>query len=254
MRLLRQKFAYFIVDNGPGKVSALVYSAIGHTRNQWVHLAGVDDGSQIMIYVDGQFCPASVLPWTFKAGQDPIHSPLAAPCTGAGVAARHSSTARLMKSSLYKRALSSNEIASIYNAGPAGKFGWYANSQGKPYLDTDQDGIPDFWEITFGQPPYVPSNNNPSTNMLGYTTLEEYDNWLARPHAVTVTNTPVGVDLQQMFGQTGHLSFFVTNAINGSVYLTNVLGSVTNTGPLQQQHCRLRSDQHHACVHRLCLL
>ncbi len=33
-----------------------------------------------------------------------------------------------------------------------------------------------------------------------------------------------------MFGQTGNLSFFVTNAIHGSVYLTNVLGAVTNTG------------------------
>jgi hypothetical protein len=99
------------------------------------------------------------------------------------------------------------------------------------YLDTDQDGIPDFWQITFGHSPYVPSNNNPSANALGYTMLEEYDNWLAAPHAVTLTNTPVGVDLQQLFGEVGHLSFFVTNAIHGSVYLTNVLGSVTNTGP-----------------------
>ena len=99
-----------------------------------------------------------------------------------------------------------------------------------PYLDTDQDGIPDFWEITFGEPPYVPSNNDASQNALGYTTLEEYNNWLAGPHAVTVTNTPVGVDLQQMFGATGHLSFFVTNGIHGIVYLTNVLNSVTNTG------------------------
>ena len=65
----------------------------------------------------------------------------------------------------------------------------------------------------------------------GYTDLEEYMNWLAAPHALTVTNTPVGVDLYRLFGETGNLSFFVTNAVNGSVYLTNVLGSVTNTGP-----------------------
>ncbi len=104
---------------------------------------------------------------------------------------------------------------------------------GLPYLDTDQDGLPDFWEITFGQPPYVPSNNTASTNVnyLGYTTLEEYENWLAAPHALTITNTPVGVDLQQLFGESGHLSFFVTNVVNGSVNLTNVIGSVTNTGP-----------------------
>ncbi len=99
------------------------------------------------------------------------------------------------------------------------------------YLDTDQDGIPDFWETTFGQKPYAPSNNDPSTNLLGYTTLEEYTAWLAKPHALTLTNTPVFVDLRQMYGGTGNLAFFATNAFNGSVYLTNVLGSVTNSGP-----------------------
>ena len=100
-----------------------------------------------------------------------------------------------------------------------------------PYLDTDQDGIPDFWEMTFTPTNiFVPSNNN-DRDGDGYTDLEEYDNWLAGPHALTTTNTPVGVDLMQLFGKTGNLSFSVTNAMQGFVYLTNVLGSVTNTGP-----------------------
>ncbi|MGC9941562.1 MAG: hypothetical protein ABSE48_06980, partial [Verrucomicrobiota bacterium] len=103
----------------------------------------------------------------------------------------------------------------------------------QPYLDTDQDGIPDFWEITFGQPPYVPSNNNSSQNAPGYTTLEEYNNWLAGPHALTVTTNPVDVDLQQMFGEAGQFYFSVANGVQGVVYLTNVLaGVMTNTGPL----------------------
>ncbi len=142
----------------------------------------------------------------------------------------------LDETSIYNRALSASEIQLIYNAGCAGKF---AVPPGPLYLDTDQDGIPDFWEITFGQPPYVPSNNNASTNAPGYTTLEEYDNWLAVPHALTITNTPAGVDLTKLFGKTGNLSFSVTNGVNGSVYLTNVLNytnalgdviAVTNTG------------------------
>jgi len=101
------------------------------------------------------------------------------------------------------------------------------------YRDTDQDGLPDFWEITFGQSPYVASSGQLTTNanFIGYSDLEEYLAWLAGPHALTVTNAPVGVDLMQLFGQTGNLSFAVTNGINGTVYLTNVLGSVTNTGP-----------------------
>jgi subtilisin-like proprotein convertase family protein len=130
--------------------------------------------------------------------------------------------------SIYKRALSPNEIASIYQAGSAGKF---ANPPAvQPYLDTDQDGIPDFWEWTFTPTNvFIPSNNN-DRNGSGYTDLEEYNNWLAGLHALTVTNTPVGVDLLQLFGKTGNLSFSVTNGVHGSVYLTNVLGTVTNTG------------------------
>jgi subtilisin-like proprotein convertase family protein len=102
----------------------------------------------------------------------------------------------------------------------------------QPYLDTDQDGIPDFWEDTFTPNlVFTPSNNN-DRDGDGYTDLEEYNNWLAGPHALTVTNTPVGMDLVQLCGQTGNLSFAVTNAINGTVSLTNVftnvLGSFTN--------------------------
>jgi subtilisin-like proprotein convertase family protein len=99
-----------------------------------------------------------------------------------------------------------------------------------PYLDTDQDGIPDYWEITFGGNPTNVSNNL-DRDGDGYTDLEEYLNWLAAPHALTVTNTPVSVDLLQLCGKTGNLSFAATNGVNGFVYLTNVLGSVTNTGP-----------------------
>lgn len=134
---------------------------------------------------------------------------------------------------IYKRALSSNEIAAIYQAGTNGKAAYLSGqSSVQPFLDTDQDGIPDFWESTFTPANlYVPSNNDPDTNGSGYTDLEDYENWLAGPHAITVSNTPVGVDLQQLFGKVGNLSFSVTNAVEGSVYLTNVLGSATNAGP-----------------------
>ncbi len=106
-----------------------------------------------------------------------------------------------------------------------------------PYLDTDQDGIPDFWEVTFGQDPTNASNNQLSmnANFIGYTDLEEYLDWLAGPHALTITNTPVSVDLMQLFGKTGNLSFSLTNAVNGTVYLTNVLGLVTYTGALSNR-------------------
>lgn len=96
------------------------------------------------------------------------------------------------------------------------------------YIETANDGLPDFWKLTFGQAVTNAENNN-LIDASGYSELEEYDNWLAAPHAITVTNTPVGVDLNKVFGKTGVLSYWLTNAIHGTVYLTNVLGAYTNT-------------------------
>jgi subtilisin-like proprotein convertase family protein len=103
------------------------------------------------------------------------------------------------------------------------------NSSDLIFLYNAQDGIPDFWKITSGQ---VVTNryNNYQPDSSGYSELEEFDNWLAGPHALTLTNLAVGVDLQKLCGKTGNLSFLATNAIHGIVYLTNVLGSYTNQG------------------------
>lgn len=94
------------------------------------------------------------------------------------------------------------------------------NSDPQP-VDTDQDGLPDYWEQVVGLSPTNALDSfgvNPSD---GYTYLEDYLNWLAAPHAQTTTNTPVNVDLYKMFGKTGNLLFGVTNPVNGTVYLTN---------------------------------
>ena len=93
------------------------------------------------------------------------------------------------------------------------------------WQNTSGDGIPDFWKTTFGLLPLTNGmyNGTPTTNVnfIGYSDLEEYLAWLAGPHALTLTNTPVKVDLRQMSGRSGFMLFAVTNAINGSVYLTN---------------------------------
>jgi hypothetical protein len=100
------------------------------------------------------------------------------------------------------------------------------------YQYSTADGIPDFWKITFSQAVTNSYNNVPDSDGSGYSELEEFDNWLAGPHALTMTNNPVGVNLQKLFGKTGNLSFYLTNAIHGTVYLTNVLGAYTNTSTL----------------------
>ncbi len=91
--------------------------------------------------------------------------------------------------------------------------GWPTLNSTLPPPDTDQDGMPDYWEITLGLKPTDPADGNQIT-ASGYTQLEEYLNWLAAPHALAVTNTPVSVDLYVVAGKTGNLTFSVANGTN----------------------------------------
>ncbi len=68
---------------------------------------------------------------------------------------------------------------------------------GTPYPDTDQDGMPDYWENGTGSNPNVANNNDPSPFNPGYTRLEDYLNWLVEPHGVALMNTNVVIDLRQ---------------------------------------------------------
>ncbi|HEU5125585.1 MAG TPA: autotransporter-associated beta strand repeat-containing protein [Verrucomicrobiae bacterium] len=65
-------------------------------------------------------------------------------------------------------------------------------------LDTDQDGMPDYWEKAAGL--NFIQNDAMILAPDGYANIEHYLNWLAAPHAVTITNTAVDVDLWQYTG------------------------------------------------------
>ena len=89
-------------------------------------------------------------------------------------------------------------------------------------LDTDQDGMPDFWENGTGSNPSVANNNELSPSGSGYSRLEEYLNWLAEPHAVVLTNAACDIELRQFTrGFTNYTpTFAVANATNGTVTLS----------------------------------
>ena len=109
--------AYFVEDSLV--TAATVYSSTPIPTNQWVHLAGVDDGSHVMMYVNGQL--SGTQPSTAGIAPDP--NPLVIGCTLQGLGWPTSFfNGQIDEVSLYKRALSSNEIASIYHAGSAGKL------------------------------------------------------------------------------------------------------------------------------------
>jgi len=101
-----------------------------------------------------------------------------------------------------------------------GNNGYGTIAGGAPPVDSDGDGMPDFWEATVAG---LDANNvNDSTNLTlsGYTQLELYLNWLAGPHVVANTNV-VNVELSQYASGFTNASpvYVVSGGINGSVSL-----------------------------------
>jgi hypothetical protein len=90
-------------------------------------------------------------------------------------------------------------------------------SQSAP-VDSDNDGMPDFWETALGLATNNASDRN-LTNALGYTRLEDYLNWLADPHALSDRNGFVDFNLRTANGGATNLSFSVANGTNGTVVL-----------------------------------
>jgi autotransporter-associated beta strand protein len=88
--------------------------------------------------------------------------------------------------------------------------------------DTDQDGMPDYWENGTGSNPNSADNNAASPSGSGYTRLEDYLNWLAEPHGIALTNASVDIELRQFTRGFTNWSpvFSVANATNGAVSLT----------------------------------
>ncbi|MGH7980882.1 MAG: Ig-like domain-containing protein, partial [Limisphaerales bacterium] len=88
-------------------------------------------------------------------------------------------------------------------------------------INTSGDGIPDYYKEAVGLDPSVANSLTPGTG--GYTKLESYLNWLALPHAVTTTNTPVYVDLSQYARGFTNWSpvYIVSNPSNGTVTVSS---------------------------------
>jgi hypothetical protein len=120
-----------------------------------------------------------------------------------------------------------------------------ANAPWPPYntynvadsLDTDHDGVPDWWELIRGTNPHSAPGDFSDANADfvgdGYTELERYLNWLAQPHYNCNTGAVLNVDLTQYIRGFTNSSLHSTNvvfgAINGTVGLTGTTAQFSPT-------------------------
>ncbi|MCE5185965.1 MAG: Ig-like domain-containing protein [Planctomycetaceae bacterium] len=86
-------------------------------------------------------------------------------------------------------------------------------------VDTDGDGMPNYFELAIGTS-VTQASNNGDHDGDGVTNLEEYIDWLGRPHASTPTDTTVDVDLTKYTaGFAASAVYSVSDAVNGTVSL-----------------------------------
>ncbi len=85
--------------------------------------------------------------------------------------------------------------------------------------DTDNDGMPDFWEAATGS--NVNSDDAMQIGTDGYTLIENYLNWLADLHATTGLNGSIDIDLNSVSGGFSAVSpvFTTANDVNGTSQL-----------------------------------
>ena len=104
----------------------------------------------------------------------------------------------------------------------AGK-GWeeYPQEQRDASWDTDEDGMPDWWEQCIGSNPSV-ANQNDDPDGDGWTLLEDYLDFMAHPYVMLPVNGKASMDLKPYFagfyGQNG-------NSVTPTYSLDEELGS-----------------------------
>jgi len=92
--------------------------------------------------------------------------------------------------------------------------------------DTDQDGLPNWWENIIGT--NINSANgdfsdaNADADLDGYTNLDQYLQWMSLPHYDSPTGTKINIDIQKLSrGFTTGISYNVSNFVNGNALLVS---------------------------------
>ncbi len=168
--------------------------------------------------IDSDFSGATTVPMPF------FHPP--APVAMEDAVTAYKRIASNVGASLHRDSVDSRLIRELTSLGklgqvisdPAAAGGPGTLQGGRTPVDTDGDGMPDYWELATGSNPAVADGNNAAPG--GYTLLEEYLNWLAEPHSTTQKNSPVEIDLRDYTaGFNSNASYSVSAATNGKATL-----------------------------------
>jgi hypothetical protein len=110
------------------------------------------------------------------------------------------------------------------NEADAGGYENYPVTNRVANWDSDNDGLPNWWEtikgtnVNSGSGDF--SDSNADTNLDGYTNLDEYLQWMSLPHYESPTGNKVSVNIQKLSrGFINGVNYSVANAVNGTTAL-----------------------------------
>jgi hypothetical protein len=92
--------------------------------------------------------------------------------------------------------------------------------------DTDQDGLPNWWETIIGTNINSGSGDfsdaNADADKDGYTNLDNYLQWMSQPHYNSPTGNKISINIQKLSrGFTNGVSYAVENIVNGNALLNS---------------------------------
>ncbi|MEP7095626.1 MAG: T9SS type A sorting domain-containing protein [Flavobacterium sp.] len=103
--------------------------------------------------------------------------------------------------------------------------------------DTDQDGLPNWWETITGTNTNSGtgdfSDANADADLDGYTNLEKYLQWMSQPHYDSPTGTKININIQKLSrGFTSGVSYSLSNIENGNAVLNSDVEFTPNASGL----------------------
>ncbi len=113
----------------------------------------------------------------------------------------------------------------------AGGYDNFATTSRPSNFDTDNDGLPNWWETYYGSNPNSAKNDfsdaNADADRDGYTELEEYLDWLANPHYTIAFNATQSLTLADLFRGFSSPTYAISKVTGGTCTITNGVAKFT---------------------------